>query len=364
MVTLKEICKKDRRYKDVIKESSLVKNAIILLGGRRRENGGKEGDEKEKEEEIGDARREGGKKIEPGQTRIGEKISLIELLSELVKGGVEMPEEEDLKEVLMELEEEGNTHVEEEMEEGEEERGEGKEEKEEEKREWEELSVKARTLVFMMEKLKRRREGKRSESLKMMKKEREEERRMKEEAERGREEEKKRADEENRKREEAEHRAEERSREYEERIEKMEKEMEEMKKEGIINTLPPAPTTDPTSTTQNASGVITSLDGTTVVFPQTDDIKREGNAIIHQGSSFRNCFIGGVMTSVCNVFPSSILPSFSLSFHIYRESIGCMYTIHSSFPHSISFSTFVLRQFRCSFFLFHHLLLHPLSYPF
>ena len=45
--------------------------------------------------------------------------------------------------------------------------------------------------------------------------------------------------------------------------------------------------------------VIRSLDGTSVIFPVEDDIKREGNTIIHHGSaSFRNCFIGGVMTSV------------------------------------------------------------------
>ena len=39
MDTLKEICRKDGRFKEVIKDSYTVKNAIILLGGRRR-NGG------------------------------------------------------------------------------------------------------------------------------------------------------------------------------------------------------------------------------------------------------------------------------------------------------------------------------------
>ena len=44
---------------------------------------------------------------------------------------------------------------------------------------------------------------------------------------------------------------------------------------------------------------ITSLDGTSLIFPHSDGIKREGNTIIHHGpDSRRNCFIGGVMTSV------------------------------------------------------------------
>ena len=45
---------------------------------------------------------------------------------------------------------------------------------------------------------------------------------------------------------------------------------------------------------------ITSLDETSLVFPKTYGIKREGNTIIHDGgeNSFRNCFIGRVMTSV------------------------------------------------------------------
>ena len=45
---------------------------------------------------------------------------------------------------------------------------------------------------------------------------------------------------------------------------------------------------------------ITSLDSTSVTFPQKDHIKREGNAIIHHGDDLlsRTCFIGRVMTSV------------------------------------------------------------------
>ena len=55
---------------------------------------------------------------------------------------------------------------------------------------------------------------------------------------------------------------------------------------------------------QSVSSVITSLDGTSVTFTPSDDgIKREGNTIIHHGSDrfWRNCFIGGEMTSVCNL---------------------------------------------------------------
>ena len=181
LVTLKEICKKDGRYKEVIKESSIVKNAVILLGGGRRGNGG---ETVRKEGEEGDEEK-GGMEVECVETNlnVGEKISLIELLSDLVKGGIEIGEEEEMKEVLMELEEEGNKHVEEEIE-GE---GENEEEKEEEKREWEELSEKARNLVWVIEKMKNRREGKKNMSLKTMKKEREEMEKRVLEAERGRE---------------------------------------------------------------------------------------------------------------------------------------------------------------------------------
>ena len=44
---------------------------------------------------------------------------------------------------------------------------------------------------------------------------------------------------------------------------------------------------------------ITSLDKTSVIFPQADSIKREENKIIHFGGpAGRTCFIGGEMTSV------------------------------------------------------------------
>ena len=123
------------------------------------------------------------------------------------------------------------------------------------------------------------------------KKGREEEKKGREEEKRLREESEKRADVEKRKKEEAERReAEEKwkreqsergraeeKKKMEERIRNLERMVEEMK-----------------------SHRISSLDGTSVQFPQNDGIKREGNTLIHHGSSgsYRHCFIGGVMTSV------------------------------------------------------------------
>ena len=267
---------------------------------------GRRGWKKGAEEEEGEERKEeeqeeekGGMEMEWSEMKVEEKISLIQLLNELVKGGVEIGEEEEMKEVLMELEEEGNQHVEEEIEGG-------GEEKEGEKREWEELSEKAHQLIWVMEKMKDRREGKRSGTWKMMKKKEEEMKKKVEDALRGREEakkkmeeEKKRADNEKRKREEAERR----KKEVEERIERMEMEMgeEEGEEEGAVSNTPP-PTHTPDSD-QSVSSVITSLDGISVVFSQSDGIRREGNTIVHYGDcglsgKYLNCFVGGVMTSV------------------------------------------------------------------
>ena len=67
---MKEICKKDGRYKEVIKESSIVKNAVILLGGRRRGNGGEKERKEGEEEEKGELN-----EIECVEMNVGEKIS-------------------------------------------------------------------------------------------------------------------------------------------------------------------------------------------------------------------------------------------------------------------------------------------------
>ena len=85
-----------------------------MLGRRsqKQEREGKEG----AEGEAGDGRKEEEKGRMEGECvemRRGEKISLIQLLHELVNEGMEIVEEEEMKEVLLELEEEGNKHVEE-----------------------------------------------------------------------------------------------------------------------------------------------------------------------------------------------------------------------------------------------------------
>ena len=193
-----------------------------------------------------------------------------------------------MKEVLMELEEEGNKHVEAEIEGG------GGEEKEEEKREWEELSEKAHQLIWVMEKMQNRREGKRSATFRMIRKEKEEMKEKMEEERRGREEEKKKVEEEKKKREEE-------KKAFEERISRMEREMEEMKKkEGVIHT-PSTSNTPPI--TPIAHRVITSLGNLclSVKFSDSDKIRREGNTIIHDKNCWdlRHCFIGGEMQSVC-----------------------------------------------------------------
>ena len=165
MNTLNEICKKDTKYVKAIEELSVVKNAVELLGGRRKKEGGENGNgsrrDKEKQEQGAECERNEGK--EEGmiltELRVKEKIGLLALLSGLVKRGVQMEDEEGLKEVGMTLEEEGNKHVEEDID------GEG----EEEKREWEELSERACMFVRLLEKMKARREGKKSETLRMLK---------------------------------------------------------------------------------------------------------------------------------------------------------------------------------------------------
>ena len=67
----------------MIKESYVVKNAAILLGGRRNKREGREGKEGREgrgEEEKGGIMEE----MECVEMRVREKISLIELLNELV----------------------------------------------------------------------------------------------------------------------------------------------------------------------------------------------------------------------------------------------------------------------------------------
>ena len=126
----------------------------------------------------------------------------------------------------------------------------------------------------------------------------EEEKRKREEAEKRSEEEKQRADEEKRKREESEKRAAEEKSKLEKTIESLKIKVEEMKKKGALYIQRPSP--PPTSIPSILSGLITSLDRTSVEFnPNSDGIKKEGNTIVYDGEhSYHQCFIGGEMRTV------------------------------------------------------------------
>ena len=243
---LSSICKKDEQYKAVIQECYLVKDAHVLLGGKMSKEGEKDGKEGA-EGEI--TREELGIAMEWGEMRVGKKIVLIELLSELMKKGVEIGEEEELKEVLMELEEEGKKHVEEEKE--------GEEEGE--KREWEELSEKAHQLAWMIEKRKNRREGKKSGTLKKIVQEKEE--------------------------------MEKKITDAEQRMEQMKVEMEGLKKE---ETLPiQKPSTAPPIIPYALSR---SLDEIGVEFGDETIMRKENNSIIHNNEPrWVPAFVGGTL---------------------------------------------------------------------
>ena len=81
--TLKEMCQKDQKFVDFIKELSVVENAVELLGGRSRSEG-------RREEKGGTVWKE---------LRVKEKIGLLGLLTALVKSGIEFPDEEERKEI-------------------------------------------------------------------------------------------------------------------------------------------------------------------------------------------------------------------------------------------------------------------------
>ena len=164
MKALEEMCEKDRRYVKVVRTLTIVKNAVKMLGGKmgRRRRGKQEMRREDGEEgEGGEDKEERGSDEISCELRNRSKIQLLELLVEVVEGGMkiwEILDEEELMEVVLELEEEGNKHLGGGREE--EGRGEGEEgeEKEEEKREWEELSERAHELVWVMETMKRDRE--------------------------------------------------------------------------------------------------------------------------------------------------------------------------------------------------------------
>ena len=158
-----------------------------------------------------------------------------------------------------------------------------------------------------------------------------EERRGREEERRMREEEKRRREEEQWRREESEKRAEEKKREMEEEEKRKMEEAEKGKKElqDRINRLQEQISDYNRMLVKNS---ITSLDRTSVIFPYTDYIKREGNVILHTGGeAWRHCFVGGVITSVCSLLllsyrytpsPSSHSPFSSLL--LFRVFITCL----------------------------------------
>ena len=138
-----------------------------------------------------------------------------------------------------------------------------------------------------------------------------------------------------------------------------------MKKLGALCTPYRASAVTNTSIVTPPSNEVVSLDGTSVIFPVSDGIILEGNAIIHYGSDLehRNCFIGGVLTSVCNLLfpsnlPSSFIPSFSLTLSlsdIGNPSDVCITLLLYSFLPSLSaHSSFVIRVLTVS------ISLHPL----
>ena len=254
----------------------------------------------------------------------------------------------------MELEEEGNKHVEEEIE------GEG-EEKEEEKREWEELSEKACMLVLMMEKMKNRREGKKNETLKMIREGREEERKKREEAERGREEERRGREEEKKKREEAERGREEaeskleeerkgreeekRKREESERTAELEKkdledrlnnmsvETEKMKKEKE----------DKKQFDPNYRKIVHLANTQTATF---GNAKISGDTVsVTSDNTFSNCRIGQIYSRVCiSIFYihsqlsyCSTIGSSSTVFLLFSYIFIPLFTFSFTLPHSEHF---------------------------
>ena len=313
---------KDDRYISMIGECEIIRNAVSIL--RRRTIG--EGEEEEGKE--GEEAKEGEKEEEEEGVSVREKNGLLGIVLEVVEGGAWKEEYEQLEEVVGQLEEEGKKRW---MEKRGKKGGRGG------GREWKEMGRLAHEIGWAIEEKKNVEGGKGIVTLGRMKKdlmeaiakekkradeamgkkeeserakgakEREaiEQRNKREEAERGRDEEKKRADEEQRKREEtekakdeekkradeekrgreeekrkkeeAERRAREEKRRMEKKIEDLERLVGELKLRPII-----------------------SMDALSVTFsPNNDGIRREGNAIIHHGiDSYRNCFIGEVMTSV------------------------------------------------------------------
>ena len=228
---------------------------------------------------------------------VSEKNGILGIVLEVVEGGGWKGSYSELEEVVWRLEEEGEKEWRERKKGG------------REWNEWKEMGRLAHGVGWGIEKRKKMEGGGGGGqeysviSIGSVKKEMAEEKRLREESEKRANEEKKRADEEKRMKEEEKRGREEEKRkrevaerekkELEERLKRMNGEMEEKKKREEEER------NRKEEEEKKKYRPITSLDRTSVIFPQTDNIKREGNTIIHHGPDYscRNCFIGGVMTS-------------------------------------------------------------------
>ena len=255
-------------------------------------------------------KKEEGKEEEEG-VNVREKNGILGIVLEIVEGGGWRGSYSELEEVVGRLEEEGEK--------------EWRERRKKKKRgggggggggmEWREMGRLAREVGWGIEEQKKKEEGRGGDgkmiSLRGMKKELEEEKKRADKSEKREQDEKRKREQSEKEREEEKRKKEEveqKNRELEDRLEKMRLEIEEMQRKALQQPPP----------TARASAVrlsqVTLLDGIMVTFPFPEGIKKEKNAIIHHGSnSWRYCFIGGIITSVCNIFSSSIIPSFSLS---------------------------------------------------
>ena len=297
---IREWVSKDDRYISMIGECEIIKDAVSIL--RRRTIG--EGEEGEKEGEEGNGKECG----EEEGVSVREKNGILGIVLEMVEGGGWKGSYSELEEVVGRLEEEGKKEW----------ISKRREKGINSGREWKEMGRLAHSVGWAIEERRGREEGRGGDgemiiSLREMKKNLEEEKKKVEEEKKGREAEKKRADEEQRmkeeemkkvdemkkgreeekrKKEEAERREteEKKKREEEERRageekERMEERIRNLEQE--LSVWKPLP--------------ITSLDGTSVVFtPSNEGIRREGNIILHHRPDklYRNCFIGGEMTSL------------------------------------------------------------------
>ena len=172
-------------------------------------------------------------------------------------------------------------------------RGTDEEEEEDEEVEEQEHYISELCLLKLIAEKKKVKE----DELELLKQTLEEEKQKREEAERGRNE------------------AEGRNGELEQQVKTLMEEIDQLKN--------PAQTPlHPSSVSTHNFRPITSLDKISLKFSDSDDIKREGNIIIHASNSWerRHCFIGGEMSSVCLCYNGIMLTLFIF----YRESIGCM----------------------------------------